>query len=251
MVLDSGHRPRNPITYPADMSTRLKQYRGPLTPEEASNGIALARKNAARLLADAELLLGAERHPSASALAILAIEEIGKVQIIKRIALHTTESDLKAAWKEYRSHRAKNVMWILPKLAAEGARTMQQLKDATDIDGEHTEMLDAVKQLSFYTDCFGENGRWSEPGEAVDLEFAPAILAVAKILTREEQTTVRELQLWVQYVRPHYGKPSMAGAMIAFQHHLFQEGLTMTAPEALELFMRGRSSPVNGVLASD
>ena len=233
------------------MSSRLKQYRGPLSPEQAAEGIASARANAARLIADAELLLASDRYPSASALAILAIEELGKVQILKRIVVQTSEAELKEAWKEYRSHRAKNVMWILPKLAAEGARTMKQLRPATEIDAEHTGMLDAVKQLSIYTDCFGDSARWSAPGDAVDLEFAPAILATARMLNSERQTTVRELDLWVEYVRPHYNKPTMPDAMLAFQRQLFNEGLTSTTPEALESFMRGSPVPVDDACQAD
>lgn len=233
------------------MSSRLKQYRGPLSPEQAAEGIAEARKNAARLLADAELLLEADRRPTASALAILAIEELGKVQILKRIALHNEGRDLKDAWQEYRNHRAKNAMWILPKLAAEGARTMMQLRPATDIGGDHTGMLDTVKQLSIYTDCYGDEARWSAPGEAVDLEFAPAIIATAKMLSSERETTVRELELWVQYVRPHYGQPTMPDAMLSFQHQLFEEGLTSTKPEALQSFMRGSPVPVGDQKTDD
>lgn len=204
----------------------------------------MARSNAARLIADAELLLAADRRPSASALAILAIEELGKIQILKRIALHTDAADLQEAWKEYRSHRAKNVMWILPKLAAEGARTMMQLRAATDIDADHTGMLDTVKQLSIYTDCFGDGARWSEPGEAVDGAFAPSIVATAKMLSGEKETTHRELELWVQHVRPHYNQPTMPGALLAFQRQMFDEGLTSTTPEALDAFMRGKPVPV-------
>ena len=210
----------------------------------AAEGISLARKNAARLIADAELLLESARNPSASALAILAIEELGKVQIIKRIALHSDDpKQLKEAWQEYRSHRAKNVMWILPKLASEGAATMLELKQATDIDGEHTEMLDRVKQLSFYTDCFTDMARWSEPGAAVDTPFAPAIIATAKLLNREAETSVRELELWVECVAPHYAKPTMGDAILVFQQRLFDEGLSTTTPEALQAFMRGGPFP--------
>jgi len=211
----------------------------------AAEGIALARKNAARLIADAELLLQSDRRASASALAILAIEELGKVQIIKRIALHSDDpKQLKEAWKEYRSHRAKNVMWILPKLASEGATTMMQLRPATEIEGDHTEMLERVKQLSFYTDCFTDNVRWSEPGEAVDAPFAPAIVATAKLLNREAETSVRELELWVECVAPHYARPTMSDAMLMFQRRLFDEGLTTRTPEAMEAFMRGKPVPV-------
>lgn len=212
--------------------------------EQAAEGIALARKNAQRLIEDAELLLAAERYSSASALAILALEELGKVQIIKTIALFTEVEELKKAWKEYRSHRAKNVMWILPKLAAEGARTMMQLRPATNVEGDHTAMLDTVKQLSFYTDCFNDKPRWSYPGEAVDSQFAPAILATAKMLNREATTTNRELELWVQFVRPNYGKPTMPEALLTFQRQLFEEGLSRTTPEALEAFMRGVPVPI-------
>jgi AbiV family abortive infection protein len=226
------------------MTGRVKQYRGPLTTEQAAAGIALARKNAQRLIHDAELLLKAERHASASAIAILAIEELGKVQIIKMIALFTDGADLKRLWREYRSHRAKNVQWIIPKLVSEGARTMLQMRPAANIEADHTDMLDAIKQISIYTDCLNENPRWSEPGEAVDQDFAPAILATAKLLNRDEVTTVRELDLWVECVGPHYNKPTMANAVLAFQRQLFKEGLSRTSPEALEAFMLGRPVPV-------
>jgi AbiV family abortive infection protein len=229
------------------MPSQLTPYRGPLTPEQAAEGIALARKNATRLIADAELLLEANRYASASALAILAIEELGKVQIIKTIVLHANDADLKRSWKDYRNHRAKNVMWILPKLASEEARTLAQLRPATQIDGDHTAMLDSVKQLSFYTDCFTEKARWSEPNEAVDQPFAPAILAVAKLLNRESTATVRELQLWVQLVAPHYNKPTMKDAVLTFQKELFKEGLTTVFPKALGDFMDGIAAPIEAL----
>ncbi len=220
------------------MARQLTQYRGPLTAEQAAEGISLARKNASRLIADAELLLEADRHASASALAILAIEELGKVQIIKTLVLRADGADLKQGWKEYRSHRAKNVMWILPKLAAHGARTLMQLREATEIDGDNTAMLNAVKQLCFYTDCFNENLRWSDPSDAVDPSFAPAIIGTDKMLNRERVTTQRELKLWMEIVKPHYEKPTMAGALIEFQREACREGLTTTSPESLEAFVR-------------
>lgn len=206
----------------------------------------IARKNASRLLADAEILLQAGRHASASALAILAIEELGKVQIIKTIVLCAEGSSLKQGWKEYRSHRAKNVMWILPKLAAEGARTMMELQEATEIDGAHTSMLDTVKQLCLYTDCFNESPRWSEPSNAADPGFAPAIIGTAKMLYRERGTSTRELQLWIKIVKPHYNKPTMTKALLAFQREAVREGLATMSPESLEAFLRGEPVSTRG-----
>ncbi|MDX0497987.1 AbiV family abortive infection protein [Sinorhizobium medicae] len=222
------------------MPSKLTQYRGPLTPSQAAEGIALARANAARLIADAELLLESGRHASVTALAILAIEELGKVQVIKIIALLSGEADLKQAWRDYRSHRAKNVQWILPKLAAEGARTLMQLRAAADPEGDHTAMLDSVKQLSFYTDCFSDAPRWSEPTDAVEPKLADALLATARMLNREKETTTRELELWATIVGPHYNRPSMIDALLEFQKQVFSEGLSSTSPEAMEAFVKGR-----------
>lgn len=228
------------------MSEKLVQYKSGLTPRQAAEGIALARSNAMRLIADAELLLEAGRQASASALAILAIEELGKVQAIKIIVLQSGEAALRKAWKDYRSHRAKNVQWILPKLAAEGARTMMQLRAAADPDSEHTAMLDSVKQLALYTDCFNDSVRWSEPTEAIDPKFAEAILSTAHLLSRDRETTERELVLWVTIVGPHYDKPTMVDALLRFQAQVHAEGLSATTPEALEAFVKGRPVEVKG-----
>lgn len=218
----------------------ISQYRGALTPELAAKGIAVARTNAARLIADAEQLLDNERYPSALALAILAIEELGKVQIIKTILLYYDEAGLKKTWKDYRSHRAKNVQWILPSLAAEGVRTLQGLRAATDAKGDHTAMLDAIKQLAFYTDCIGPHARWSEPAEAVEPELTKAIVGVAKLLHRDRVTEVRELELWVELFAPHYEKSGMVDALLRFQKRMFDEGLTDTTAETMKAFVTGQ-----------
>lgn len=222
------------------MTKQPSQYRGALSTEEAAKGISLARSNATRLIQDAEILLQAERYPSAIALAILAIEELGKVQIIKILVLQTEDSALKKAWKDYRSHRAKNVQWILPSLAGQGARTLEQVRSAADIDGEHTMMLDMIKQLALYTDCFGAAGRWSNPADAIDPKFAEAIVAVAKLLNREETTSIRELELWVEMVGPQYGKAGMVEALLRWQQAMFDEGLSERTAAEMEAFVRGQ-----------
>lgn len=221
------------------MSHNLKQYRGTLTPKQAAEGISLARANAARLIADAELLEKSSSYGSATALAILAIEEIGKIQCIKIILLQKTEAKVREAWKEFRSHRFKNVQWILPHLVAQGARTLKQLKPAASPEAEHTEMLDIIKQLSLYVDCYGNNSRWSSPKD-IEPELTKAIIATARILNRDNETTEKELQLWVDIVGPHYGLPSMVAALLEFQKQMFEIGLSPTSPEQMAAFITGK-----------
>ena len=69
------------------MKRILKPFSGPLTPQEVLEGINAAQTNALRLLDDAKLLMEAGRYPSAAALAILSIEERGKVIILKNIVI--------------------------------------------------------------------------------------------------------------------------------------------------------------------
>lgn len=224
---------------------RLQQFRGALTLPQAVEGIALARANARRLIADAELLLSGERFPSAIALAILAIEELGKVQIIKTMIIKSDEKSLKKSWSEYRNHRAKNTHWILPTLAAQGARTLEQLRGITEPDRKHTAMLDTIKQLAFYTDCFNDIPRWSEPSDAIDPKFAESILCIAKMLNNDQTTTLRELELWVDLFAPFYDKPGMIEALLRFQQAMFDEGLSDNPPEALEAFIKGNPIIIN------
>jgi hypothetical protein len=73
----------------------------------------------------------------------------------------------------------------------------------------------------------------------VDAPFAPAVIATAKLLNRDADTSVRELELWVECLAPHYEKPKMGDALLVFQTRLFAEGLTATTPEAMGSFMRG------------
>src|SRR5712691_4024848 len=101
-----------------------QQYVGFLTPGQASTGIAAAISTARGLLADAELLLENERWQRATALSILAIEEMGKVEILRSILLARGKEEMVAEWRAYRSHVRKNVAWIFVDLFGKGARKL-------------------------------------------------------------------------------------------------------------------------------
>ena len=216
----------------------LKSYTGPLTPEQISEGIYAAQANALRLLDDAKFLLQAGRFPSAAALAILSMEERGKTIILKHLAIVRESADLKAAWRDYRSHRAKNAGWIIPQLVSQGAKTMQDMAVSVDPNAEHSVLLDALKQVSFYTDCLG-NRHWSVPNEVIDEELARSLVTSAEMMWGSRSVTVRELELWTQIVGPHYNQSGMAAAVIHWQHAMLTEGLSDVEPEKLAAFMQG------------
>ena len=139
MVNESGKGNGNAGTPRRKRGRRLRWFSGALSPEETAAGMNAARRNARRLARDAKRMLETGSFATAAALAILAVEESGKVSILRGLSTASGETNRRDLWKDYRSHTSKNTGWILPELAAKGARTLEELRLATDRDGEHTE----------------------------------------------------------------------------------------------------------------
>lgn len=205
-----------------------------------------AGTNARRLAADARLLLDAGRHPTAASLAALSIEESGKIAIIRGLTLQNDPKALREEWRRYRDHRSKNGLWILPKLIAEGARLLHEMKPAIDKNGEHTALLNSIKQLGLYTDCYGQ-GHWSTPWDVVDEALSEDLVETAELLAPKKDVTARELELWVDIMGPSYCTEGMPMALIRWAAALYQEGLSDTTPEEYVCFVFGSYPPTSEV----
>ena len=190
-----------------EISHRLEplyqQYRGTLTPAQAAKGIEVAVENANGLLADAELLLENERWARACALAILAIEELGKVDLLRSLLVATTDKSLREGWKAYRSHRAKNVRWIVPTLAGAAGRWRADFASIPDEDTALT--AERIKQGSLYTDCRGDCrfARASAPQWVAEF----FVVSARKLIPAEPgaMTSADELEIWTRHMRPVWG----------------------------------------------
>ena len=185
---------------------RSKQYQSDLNPKIAAEGIKLAYENAISLLNDAGLLYNHGRYERCVSLSILAIEESGKSTIIRSLLLADDNTYLKKEWKNYRKHTEKNLSWILPDLVSNGARTLEDLKKIFDPTSDHGQILDNLKQLSFYTDIFS-SAKWSTPSEVIDKDIATIIFSTAQSIVKIDRvlTTERELELWVKHIKPVKG----------------------------------------------
>ena len=197
----------------------LPPFKDRLTVAQAAQGIEFALKNARDLLGDAEFMLMNERWPRACALAVLAIEESGKPGILRALLLARSDQELHDEWTGYRHHTAKNVSWILPDLVSSGARQLEELRSLFDKSSDHPHLLDSIKQLALYSDCFGDC-HWSLPYEAIDQSLAESIVSVAKVLVSNRptaMTSAAELELWVKHIRPVWKGPmeDMKRALLA------------------------------------
>lgn len=147
------------------------------------------------------MLLEGGRHASAASLAALSIEESGKMDILRELALARDDQEVTDAWRNFRNHSKKNMSWILPRLAEDGARTFDDLRPITDPNSDHPATLNRAKQDGFYTN-YDEDTGWSEPSATVDEKFAEYIVRTAEILSNHEEVTTEEMELWIEYMKP-------------------------------------------------
>jgi AbiV family abortive infection protein len=196
-----------------------------------------ATNNAKRLAQDARLLLDNKCWPTASSIAALSIEESGKVVILRRF-LTANADEIKGFWKEYRSHTKKNINWILPELVAKGARRLDDFKLITDSASDHPDVLDAMKQIGFYIDCLG-SARWSIPSEVVDEALAMRLVTAAEVLSPKRNISVRELELWVEYLGPVWNKNpnGMRQALVDWYGAMQAEELAPAGPNKMQAFV--------------
>jgi AbiV family abortive infection protein len=226
---------------------KLDQYKGRLSAEQIAEGMNAASSNAARLVEDAGLLLERERFPSAAALAILAIEEAGKLPILRRMSVIQDDAKaLEVCWRNYRSHTKKNVAWLVPQLYEQGSRTLGDYYPLFDEKSDHPFILDHVKQLGFYTDCLG-NANWSTPPDVVDEELAGTLVQIARLLVKHTKVTTAEIELWVKHMKPHKEPGAVADfdaakrALRDWYADMQEHGLTAHSTESIEAFLDDQS----------
>lgn len=197
---------------------KLAQYTETLTPHQAAEGIRAARHSAKSLLEDADLLYNHHRWPRSAALSILSIEEAGKVPLIRELLLCKSLEGLRKAWKAYRSHTKKNVLAAFTNYIRDNPK-LEDFRPIYDPNSDFPKMLDAIKQIGFYSDCLG-NAHWSVPDKVVDQEVARSLLATARALVPGEcaMESAAELQIWVKHLKglwPDAPMEDMKRALIA------------------------------------
>lgn len=199
-----------------------------------------ASRNAERLAKDARVLFDNRRHASCAALAILSLEESGKSRILRELALARDEKDLRECWREYRTHTKKNLLWPILERFIKGARRAGDFVPLLEPDAEHPYILDKLKQISIYTDCF-QKGRWSLPEEIVEEQLAESLLMAAEVLSQHHEVTKEEIDLWIQYVQPYWKTSNEAcqRALFEWDKEMRKRGLLRGKTTMEKFFMTG------------
>lgn len=219
----------------------LNPYWGRLPADKIAEGMNVARTNAARLAADARMMLDGQRYETAAALAILSIEEAGKESLLRELALATDDPGAKECWKRLRSHSAKNAMWIFPELVGRGARLLDEFAAVVDASSDHTEVLDKLKQVCIYSDCYGKT-RWHQPAGTMTESVARYLVKTAELFAARREITPREIELWIQHMGPvwHRSPGWQRKALANWYSQMQAEGLVPAGENVMEQFIWGR-----------
>jgi AbiV family abortive infection protein len=184
-----------------------RQYNQRLTPKKAAEGIKTILNNARSLLSEAQLLFDNFKYARATALAILAIEETGKVSIIRSILVNDNQKELNKEWKRFRSHYEKNWGLAVSDYVVQNKNNIEDFRPIFD-SNDHGQVFDQLKQLAIYTDLF-KNDNWSSPDKVITIEIAISVLTTARTFVgkgEQAMTTEKELELWVKYLKPVWKK---------------------------------------------
>jgi AbiV family abortive infection protein len=221
------------------LEKKLNGYKGALSPQQIADGINAAKKNAYRLAKDAKFIFDDGKYPSAVSLAILSIEESGKVSILRALSLAKDEKEVAECWRDYRSHTKKNVSWILPELAAKGARRLEELRPIFDETSDHPYLLDQIKQVGFYTDCLGQ-AHWSIPEDIIEESLAKILVQIAEVFSKnKEEISVLEIELWIKHMKPVWKTSisAMKAALIDWSKDMIENGLSSREVADMERFV--------------
>ena len=218
-------------------------FKGELNVEEAAIGLDLAIQNANRLLADAEILYAAESYASAITLAVLSIEEAGKAGVIRGILRAKDPVQLKKAWREFRSHNSKSILWIVPHMAMTGEP--ETFGDFAGLStSNHPQVLDRVKQLATYTECL-EGSMWADPKSIGGKDVAEYVLFSARFLAAQPAESQRGLELWLETVKHDAATVEEAeDSMVELYARLQAEGLRPPGPNKVQKY-RSTKRPGN------
>lgn len=202
------------------------QFNGTVSYEEAALGIETTVLNAKELLEDAKLLFENKRYPRSIAISILAIEEIGKIERIKELLL--SKQKIHSLWKEVRSHKAKNFLWLFPRLKEDGINNTAIIKSFTTKESDSVKFLDQLKQICFYSEAIAtqvKSCEWWLPSQITDKEVAGFYITNAHKIVLDDRIiwSVGALKIYKTYAYYKDGEVHYTD-FVSYYQTLFDKG---------------------------
>lgn len=226
----SPMRPSGPL-----IPRRPPEYRGPLSSALIAEAMTAAMKSGARLLVDARMLAASGRHPSAVAMAILAIEEIAKSDILAALAVWSDPKDQEEIWRMFTTHVDKNTLGFVPLI--QNFSAVERLLWLAGHDRER--YFEHMKWSGLYVDVLqGEDGVpfcWSP--EMLTAEHSGVFIRLAENVVTVRTITTEEIDLMRTMLHPTRGQTMLD---VDRDFRAFMQTAVDRSLRAFELWMKDR-----------
>lgn len=169
---------------------------GYLTPEEIQEGIDLCFQNVQDILEECNLLLENGKPARVLALSISAIEEMGKINVLRSInRLPKNKQRLRSvAWKNYFNHKYKSSMSFFNTVPDENRTTIDSIFLSALLAREQADITEGIRQMAIYTSYSPKKKMWHSP-RMIDYDLAHDYLQTA-ITIFERKQKIKELGLY-------------------------------------------------------
>lgn len=166
------------------------EYRGKLTIDQAAEGIEKVIENAEDLLDDSLILFKASKFPRSISLAIMAVEEVSKIEIIKKILLSNgVEGKI---WKEFKNHKTKNHTWYFPVLKKFSVSNYD-VKHFVGVQSDWVKRINDLKNYTLYLNANRINGgsdfEWNLPKTLIQKDFCGMFIVAAIEVVKDDRIT--------------------------------------------------------------
>lgn len=221
------------------------QHWGALSTEKVAEGVNAALRNAQELYDEAKILFDQGRFARAASLAILSVEEAGKVFLLPLLLTTSDKKQLRLIWKGFRHHKHKNAHVHLQMTKGVPTPTTRHAIAAGKSIETWSDGLEDYKQIGFYSDCTS-TADWGIPSETIKKEGAELMMKFAhnslnKYDGLEAFGTVPFLEIWSRRMKGMMDMtdPEQHVAFIALYDEAEKASLVEPGSrEAMEAFLK-------------
>jgi len=153
---------------------------GYLSPKELKEGIDLCVQNIRDIIQECNLLLSNGKAARALALSISAIEEMGKINVLRSINRlpKNKQKLLSLEWKKYFDHQYKSSLGFFQTVPDENRTTIESILLSAFLVREQAAMTEEIRQMALYTGYSLKKKKWHSP-RIVDYDSANEYLQKA------------------------------------------------------------------------
>lgn len=166
----------------------MARYNDKLTIPEIAAGIEATIANMEALVEAARLLLDAGNAGPAFGLAVMSLEEAGKLHVLRAMCQRggVPNAQWRKLWASFRSHQYKSSGGLMDSYSDDVRGDPETVLELALGHAESTDQVEAARQWSFYVDFDAATRTWNRPPEFDEQKALDALGTAEAVLQRNK-----------------------------------------------------------------